>query len=629
MEDSAASQIPTVEEARQLQLRGQHAQAEAAYRAILASDASRADVLDALGVLLAQRGELVRAEQLIAKAVALSPGSASYHNNLGNVLQHQNLLPRAEAAFRRAIELRPRMAEAHSNLGHLLAAMRRVDEAINAFHGALALRPDSPATLVGLGRTLLQGGRPGEAIEPLTEAIRLHPDMRLAHHLLATALLEAGLYARAEAAFGALAAAEPQVAEVWCNFGRALIEQDRGDEAIAVLGNALRLEPAFAEAHHNLGTAFLETGAFAEAVASFAQAVQLRPALVPAWRGLGRARLALGDSTGAIAAFERALAIAPGDAETRGGLGLALLTAGEMPRGWHEYEWRWQAPSYRAMRDLPAPLWDGRPVDGALFLHAEQGFGDTIQFVRFASQIAARGQEVIVECQPELTRLIRGIAGIRVTAPGDTLPPMAAHCPLLSIPSRLSVALDTIPARVPYLYPANADVERWKTRLAALPGRVRVGLAWAGNPKRRADRTRSLDLVQLAELLDQKDVCWVSLQVGSAADQAAEFAGRLHDFSSSLQDFAETAALIANLDLVIAADTAVAHLAGAMGKPTWLLLAMGDVWRWMLHRTDSPWYPTLRLFRQTTPLVWEPAIADLTQALRGFLGEHRPQSHLV
>ena len=548
------------------------------------------------------------------RARARRPGAAAYHNSLGNILQRRGAHAAAESAFRRAIALDRHLAQAHANLGHTLRATGRHDEAVASYRSALALAPTLVSAWAGLGQAQLATGNCDDAVASFEKALAHQPGALPLRFLLGTALLDAGAFAKAETHLAAVAAGTP-TPEALCNLGRALIGQERCAEAVGPLESALRAKPGMVEALFNLAIARTESGDVPGAVACYEEAVAGDPGRVAAWRGLGAVRLELGDTAGARAALERALAIAPADAQSHGKLGLALLTDGVMPRGWHEYEWRWKCASYRPMPVLPVPLWDGGPLQGPLLLHAEQGFGDTIQFCRYAPFLARRGWAVVLECQPELLRLFARIEGIEVVPRGAATPPVVAHCPLMSVPARLGTTLATIPSDVPYLVPDPEDARRWAARLEALGDRLRVGLVWAGNPNRINDHTRSLELPVLGALIERHDVAWISLQTGGPASQAARYAERLHDWTNELVDFAETAALIAGLDLVIAADTAVAHLAAAMGKPTWILLPVGDVWRWMLDRSDSPWYPTAKLFRQSTRGEWSAVVAALDRAL--------------
>lgn len=592
------------------------------YVALLERDPREPDALHGLGVIRAQQGDHEAARTLVERAVAARPAAASYRNSLGNILQQRGSHGEAEAAFRRAVELDPRLAQAHANLGHVLRATGRHDAALAAFRAALAQEPRLLSAWAGLGQSQLALRDASGAVTSFERALALKPGDARLRFLLGTALLDTGAFARAEAELKAVAGVLP-MPETWCNLGRAIIGQERWGDALEPLDAALRLKPDMTEAHFNRALAFFALDRLPDAIASLERTVAADARWPHAWRRLGDARLELGDTKGARADYERAIAVAPDDAEAHGKRALALLTDGEMPEGWREYEWRWRCESYRPRPERPLTRWDGGPVDGRLLLDAEQGFGDLIQFARFAPMLAKRGHRVVLECWTELRRLFERIEGIEVVTQHDALPPIAAHCALMSVPALIGMTEDAIPAEVPYLAPDPDDVRRWEARLAPLGTKPRIGLVWAGNPGRNNDRVRSLGLDLVAPLIDRHDATWVSLQAGVAATQAAALNGRIHDWSAEFADFATTAALIAALDLVIATDTAVAHLAGALGKPVWILLPVGDVWRWMLGRDDSPWYPTARLFRQARRGEWEPVVAAIDAALAGFGPEDR------
>ena len=466
------------------------------------------------------RAGFSESNELVSGSGAAGPGAAAYHNSLGNILQRRGAHAAAESAFRRAIALDRHLAQAHANLGHTLRATGRHDEAVASYRSALALAPTLVSAWAGLGQAQLATGNCDDAVASFEKALAHQPGALPLRFLLGTALLDAGAFAKAETHLAAVAAGTP-TPEALCNLGRALIGQERCAEAVGPLESALRAKPGMVEALFNLAIARTESGDVPGAVACYEEAVAGDPGRVAAWRGLGAVRLELGDTAGARAALERALAIAPADAQSHGKLGLALLTDGVMPRGWHEYEWRWKCASYRPMPVLPVPLWDGGPLQGPLLLHAEQGFGDTIQFCRYAPFLARRGWAVVLECQPELLRLFARIEGIEVVPRGAATPPVVAHCPLMSVPARLGTTLATIPSDVPYLVPDPEDARRWAARLEALGDRLRVGLVWAGNPNRINDHTRSLELPVLGAVIERLDGGGICLQTGGRASQAA------------------------------------------------------------------------------------------------------------
>ncbi len=334
---------------------------------------------------------------------------------------------------------------------------------------------------------------------------------------------------------------------------------------------------------------------------------------------LGLALRNCGKYDESLAAFRQSVALRPDFADAHRNLGTTLLLLGDFSNGWPEYEWRRKMPEVAQPRNIAQPQWNGQTLEGkTILLHLEQGFGDTFQFIRYAPLVAKRGPKVIVECVPELAAVLRGARGIeRIISRGDSWPPYDVQSSVMSLPLAFGTTLETIPAQVPYLAAPPDRVAAWRERLGNPDGRRRVGLVWAGRPDQRDDRRRSMRFDQLAPLAEVKSARFFSLQKGPAAGQAAAAPPGMDfvDWTRDLHDFADTAALIANLDLVISVDTSVAHLAGAMGKPVWVLLSSVPAWHWMLNRTDCPWYPTMRLFRQATPGDWTGVVENLTRAM--------------
>ncbi len=448
--------------------------------------------------------------------------------------------------------------------GARLAARGRHEEALVCYDRALALRSDDPQILANRGRTLRFLECAAEAEPNLREALRLQPDF-------------AGAYTE---------------------LARVLDCQGRFDEAEAVVRTALRLRPQDAVAHCTLAYILYHLGRPAEAQASCRTALRLRPD-TPEWRAF---------------------------------LGRALLLDGQLEEGWKEFEWRLLSnPKLRVRHLVEVPRWSGEAIrDRDILLVADQGFGDTLHFCRYVPQIAARARRTIFFVQDPLVRLLSRLPGaIEIIHAGDQPPSFDLWCALTSMPHAVGTTLDTIPAMTPYLTADPADVARWRERIAGLAG-LRVGLCWAGgNFKGQIDwdRRRSMALDRLAPLGEIPGVHFISLQKGpSAAETARPSAGlEVHDFTDDLDDFADTAALIENLDLVISVDTAVLHLAGALGKPVWLLNRFDTCWRWLLHREDSPWYPSLRQFRQPAPGDWQDVISRVRDALERLAAGDRSQ----
>ena len=421
----------------------------------------------------------------------------------------------------------------------------------------------------------------------------------------ASALFKAGRLAEAEALCRQVLAADPRHAEALLLLGMVARACGHQEDGITIIRHALALNPASAKAQNGLGIALHESGALDDAILQYRRALDLAPDYPEAKSNLGAALQERGDFDEAIRCLTEAVALKPDSAEAHTNLATTLLAAGDFAAGWAEYEWRWGTPSMvKGRRDFTQPQWRGEPASGrTLLIHAEQGLGDSLQFCRYAPLAAERGVRVILEVQAPLVRLLGQLPGIeRVIARGDPLPPFDLHCPLLSLPLAFATRLESIPAAPSYLAADPAPLA------GANP---KIGLTWAGNPRLHSaalaaiDRRRSIAPELLAPLVAQPGWDFVSLQKGGPA-APAEF--RLIDVMAEMTDFADTAALIAGLDLVISVDTAIVHLAAALGKPVWVLNRFDSCWRWLRHRADSPWYPSLRLFTQPKPGDWASVI---------------------
>jgi Tfp pilus assembly protein PilF len=423
-----------------------------------------------------------------------------------------------------------------------------------------------------------------------------------------------------------------RIPELHGNLGTALQARDRLDEAIASYRRALALKPDFAAALNNIGNVLKAQGRLDEAMAFYQKALAVMPDYAEPHHNLSTILSDQGRPDEAAASYRQAVAIKPDYADAHYNLALALLSRGDMTAGWQEHEWRWKtAQMTKAWRTFAQPQWRGEAADGrTLLIHAEQGFGDTLQFCRYAPLAAARGLRVILEVPERLVRLLHDLPGVdQVVADGEKLPPFDLHCPMLSMPLALETTLATIPRDVPYLHADAAQVAAWRTRLAALEDQgPRIGLVWAGNPRLyqpgapSVDRRRSITLGHFAAFAGLESAAFISLQKDDAAHQTKTPPAGLtiHDWTAELSDFAATAALIEALDLVIGVDTAVIHLAGALGKPVWLLNRFDSCWRWLLERDDSPWYPTLRQFRQPSPGDWNTVLAKVRAELETATG---------
>ena len=537
------------------------------YRKILRKQPRHPDALHLLGLATDALGRPRRAVQLVTRAIAADPDNAAYRHSLGVLLRAVGRPDEAVTSFRAALEIDPGAAETLTALGNALKALGRYDEAVGCHRAAVKARPGFAEALSNLGSTLREAGRIDAAVESLREAVALRPDHPDLHFNLGNAWLAAGRLEEAEQAFGRAVAIAPRHARSLSNLGVTLREQGRPVEAMARFRAAIAIAPEYADAHWNLG--------------------------------------------------------------------LALLMEGDFEAGWREYEWRRRIPDF-AMRRLRAPAWDGGPLGGrTLLVHAEQGLGDAVQFARYLGLAAAAGGPVVFACPPALGRLFSALGGCEcVVSHDDDLPRFDVQAPLMSLPGLLDPDLRAAAALAPYLRPEPDLVEAWRARLGRGPG-LRIGICWQGNPGYHADRRRSIPMAQFAALARLEGVRLFSLQKGPGADQLAALAGEagsgpapIEDLGPALDEggdaFVDTAAVLASLDLVIASDTALPHLAGALGRDVWLLLAANPDWRWGRAGEETPWYPSMRLFRQRRPGDWEGVFERVAGALGQRMARGQP-----
>jgi len=488
-------------------------------------------------------------------------------------------LQQAEQLYRQILQLDPLHADALHLLGLIAHQVGRNDLAIDYIRQALLLAPKFAEAHNNLGVALKEQGRLQEAAASYQEALRLKPDYAEAHNNLGVALKGQGQLLEATASYQEALRLRPDYAEALNNLGNVLTKQGQLAEAEARLRQALRLKPDYAEALSNLGAALKEQGKLAEAEASCQQALQLKPDYP----------------------------------EAHYNLAMTWLLQGDLDKGWPEYEWRRQCKDLvLTVPSFPGPDWDGSPLQGrTILVHREQGFGDMLQFIRYAPLLQYRGGKVFVVCHPALVQLLAQCPGIdRLIPQGSPLPPFDVYASLMSLPGLFRTTLATVPRNVPYLFADAGLTERWRQQLSTI-GAFKIGISWQGNPRYHQDRWRSIPLFQFAPLARLEGVQLFSLQKGLGTEQLAPAADRcpVNDFGGKLDEgtgaFMDTAAVMKNLDLVVTSDTAIAHLAGGLGVPVWVALPVAPEWRWLLQREDSPWYPTMRLFRQSRWGDWE------------------------
>ena len=503
----------------------------------------------------------------------------------------------------------------------------QLEDARAAYERMLVLQPGHADALHMLGAMAMQSGEHALAVERISVSVHNNPRNATAYFNLGLALKALQRYEEAMVSFSQAIAIQPDYAQAWNNRGVVLQDQLRWDEAAQSYAGAIAAQPGFAQAHYNLGNALRALGRFEAALASYDTAITLQPGWAHALNNRGLALQELQRSAEAIESYEAAIASEPDYADAYWNKSIELLLCGDFAQGWKLYEWRWRRDTFSSRkRDFPQPLWLGdAPLNGkTVLLHAEQGLGDSIQFCRYARDVRALGAQVLLEVPRPLLALFATLEGPKqLLEKGSALPHFDYHCPLLSLPLALQTQLANIPSPSPYLASTAAQRELWQRRLGP-PSKRRIGLVWSGNVRDKDDLQRSLTLNALLPHLPQS--CeYICLQKElRPADQDAMQASSIRFFGAHIQDFSDTAALCDLVDLVISVDTSVAHLAGALAKPTWILLPYAPDWRWMLDRDDSPWYPSVRLYRQGNDRSWLPVLGRMASDILGYAHSHIP-----
>jgi rfaE bifunctional protein nucleotidyltransferase chain/domain len=572
------------------------ADAETLYRRVIDADANHVVAWYHLGLVCLAQHKLVEAADGFQAVLALTPHDVDALTQLGIVLARQNRLSEAVAKFREAIALKPQYAKAHNNLGVALTQMGQRDEGLACYKEAAALQHDYAEAHFNLGVALAERQQAEEAIAAYEHALRARPDYP-------------------DALF---------------NLGMLLVEERRPSDAIVHLEQAVRLLPNNAEAHNNLSLVLADLGRFDDALASCESALRLRPLDAKSHMNRGNVVAALGRMDEALACYAFALRLQPDYTNANWNRSLALLGKGDFQRGWREYESRWKKPESK-LRTVSEPLWDVSPLqDKTILLWCEQGIGDTFQFVRYAFEVKKRGATVWLGCQEALVPLLSTCPGVdKVFAEGGPAPQgFDCHAPLMSLPLMCGTTLANVPAETPYLRADAAEVERWRKEFSASP-HLKIGVTWQGNPKHRWDRHRSFSVHWFRSLATLEGVEVYSLQKGPGTEELKTVRFPITNLRPRLDElggtFQNTAAAIQALDLIVTCDSAVAHLAGALGVPVWIPLSALADWRWLRDREDTPWYPTMRLFRQSKLGEWGP-VFERMRAEAAALRDARPRS---
>jgi len=604
-------------------------EAAAMFRRAAELDPRFPDAAYNLAKALRAAGRLEESLRHYQAAVELNGRSPHIYFDLGNALRALGRLDEAAAAYQRAVALKPDYLKAHANLGHTCRDQRRFDKAEECYRAALRIDPGYVPAHLNLGSLAGMQKRFRQAEQHFREAERLNPASSAARNGLGKVLAEQARLAAAAALLERWAAEAAALVDAHLKLSEKLRAAGRLDEALGWARRAAEAKPDSPHARQAVGLVLSAQGDLDGAEACYREALRLQPDLAEGYNNLAVAVQTRGELDQALRLLEKAISLKPRFGVAHLNRAVLWLRRGEYQRGWVEYEWRRHCEEFR-FRVLPKPAWVGQAMpEGTVLLHAEQGLGDTLQFVRYAALVKQRVGRVVVECQAPLERLLARTPGIdQLVARGQPLPPHDAQCPMASLPGVFETDLGNVPADVPYIRPDDRLVATWRRRLDEQPG-FRVGIAWQGNPKYAGDAYRSIPLRHFAPLAAVPGDRLVSLQTGFGAEQIAALGGLfpLVDFGESLDAdsgaFMDTAAILENLDLLITSDTALPHLAGAMDRPVWVLLSTCSDWRWLEEREDCPWYPSMRLLRQARAGDWIELFARVADQLRRVVAGDR------
>jgi tetratricopeptide (TPR) repeat protein len=634
----------------------------------LSIDASMSNPILERSIQLNERGDRTQAEKLCCEFLSSFPNDASGWSLLGLICLNTGRLQEAEKHCRHALQIRPNRAPELNNLGSALARQGRFSEAVACFKQVLDLEPTHKQARVNLGRALKDQARrpkpPGpekkaadenrpssgpaedlnqravalakrqqfvEAEALLRQALVLRPDFPEAHNNLGNVLAGRELHDQAAGCYRQAIQFRHEYFNAHNNLANALVALGRPEEAIVSYRQAIELRPDFVDAISNLGLTLAQQRRWLEAEKPLAEAFRLRPEAAEIRVHLSRVLLDLGRPEDAVAHLEHTLRITPMHVDAHWTLSLSLLLLGKWQQGWAEYEWRWRRRN--AEKRPFRPLWDGRRLDGGtIVLHAEQGLGDTIQFIRYVKMVRewCPSARIVAYCPPPIIELLKSFQGIDELIPeGQPLPKFDFYSPLITLPAIFGTTIDNVPAEVPYLKADSDRVARWRSQLASETG-FKVGIVWQGNPRHKRDAFRSAPLTAFAPLANVPGVRLYSLQKRHGMEQLAAIQGQFQVADLANTDdspqgvFMDTAAILKNLDLLVTVDTAVAHLAGALGVPVWVALSTLPDWRWLLGREHTPWYPSMRLFRQKTYGDWSSVFEQMANELKNEIksGNH-------
>ena len=623
---------------------------------LLQFDANNAEANHLMGVIAHRSGDLLDSLKFIQRSSAIEPDNAIYLNTQGLILRLLGRHGEAIQQLKLAIRLKPDYSDAYNNLGIAFADTNNMVDAEKFYRKALECRPNFPEAMNNLGNILFRAGNRAEALSAYSNAVKAKPDYAEAYSNLGDALANQNDLKEASKNYQKAVEIAPTWANAFYKLGNCWFRLEDPKRAIYFYRYCLNIDPRHTRCLSNIGAAYEKIGQYEKAAMMIRQALINSPENFTALKNLGHVLLKLGQPAEAMLLIKKALQAVPTDPDAQYTLGNALLRMekiqdamacyrrvrqlqpsaargvfapasilllnGQYDEGWVAYESRFEMPAFKPnIPDIHSRLWDGSPLNGRdLLVHVEQGFGDTLQFIRYVPKIAAErrgtGGKVKILCEPELYPVIKSIEGydqIYMLNSGDEIA-FDVQIPLLSLPNRFRTRLDTIPCKVPYL---KAPGSKHCSLIPSQESKLKIGIAWAGRPTHSDDRYRSIPFAHFMTLFSLSEMVFYSIQSSSASLEAKPCFenGTIIDLKEKIKDFGDTAEIIDQLDLVIACDTAVAHLAGALGKPVWLILPYGNEWRWLMKRADTPWYPTMRLFRQRICGDWEDVFARVKTAL--------------
>jgi tetratricopeptide (TPR) repeat protein len=602
-------------------------QAHEIYRQLLAADPQNAVIFNLLAAVCIDANQLSAAGAYLAEALRLNPALAAAHDNSGLLLVAQNRSVDAVAHFRRAAALDPRNVQTLWNLANSLLLSEQISEAIESLRQVVRLAPHDVRAQFELAKSLARAGRNAESIAAYQATIRLKPDLAEACVNLANLYIGEALFDEAVRWSRRAVDLRPQFAEAYHNLGCALTKQEKYDEAIEALQTAVSLKPEMSEAYNNLGVALVEGGKVEAAIEHYRRALAARSADPEALYNLGNVYLKAGDVKTALDLYDRAIALRPEYAEARHNRLATWLLQGRFAEAFPEYELRFRSRDQSLSR-WPWKLWNGEPLAGrSIVLCPEPGFGDTLQFVRYAPLVKEQGARVLVVCNVAQKPILARTPGIDALITPDAKVEADFCVPMMSLPHRMQTKLESIPVNIPYVFAEPRLVAAWQQRLAEWEG-FKVGIVWQGNPQFPDDRRRSIPLAHFGPLVNVPGVRLFNLQKGPGVEQLQDLSdpSSIVDFGDEVDQsagaFMDTAAIMKNLDLVITSDTAAAHLAGALGVNVWVALQMVPDWRWLLERGDCPWYPSMRLFRQSRLGDWSGVFEQIASELERFVAHN-------